>query len=729
LPGDCFPTVINLLKAVLKSAGPDLLAGLLCALMTLAYASSFATLIFGGVLAPYVNQAVMAALISSVLTLLVLSWRSSFHFVLGGPDSNPSAILAVTVAAIAAEIARGGRVVGPDLVPTVLFFLFLSATGCGLILYLVGERRWGRYIRYIPYQVVGGFLVGTGYLLLAGGWKMLTGAGLFDTTRAQLEAVPGIAWAAALVVCATLLVLMRLRRHFLVIPGVIFTAIFLFHVVLHLKGLTPEAARLQGLLLEPLQVGAWSHPFNQPWGVIRWDLILFHAYDFAAMTMVVLITILLNANSLEHAVNRDADFDQELKSLGLANIVTGLAGGIVAVNSYNRSLLNLRAGARTPWATRVCAGLILITMLFAPHIVGWLPKSVLTGLILYLGCSLLIQWLWDGRRGVTRGDYLIMLVILGTVMALGIVPGVVVGIVASSLSFIVNLSRSPVVKQFTGATRHSNVERSERDTTWLRSHGELLQGAVLHGYLFFGTSSTLPDQLQGALQRARVLTIDFWQVRGIDATSVMVLRKLIRLAAEARVELVVTGLADTIRARLSNCGLDFAQAGVREFPDLDHGLEWAEDSLLAEAQLSVSLAEVLGGLNPEEEAAATRYFEWRTAVEGATLVRAGDPSDVFFIMLDGQVSIYVTIPGTEYRKRVGSYGPGTIVGEMGFFSGEPRSADIMVDRAARFACISRSNLDQMEVGQPGLAGRLHRMVINTLATRLRAANRAMADQL
>jgi SulP family sulfate permease len=137
--------------------------------MALAYASGFATLIFGGALAPQSGQAVLSAIVASCVAILVLSWRSSFFFAMGGPDSNPSAILAVTVAAIAAELAEKSGAEAAALLPTVWMFLFAASLGCGLLLYFVGERHWGRYVRYIPYPVVGGFLVGTGFLLVSGG--------------------------------------------------------------------------------------------------------------------------------------------------------------------------------------------------------------------------------------------------------------------------------------------------------------------------------------------------------------------------------------------------------------------------------------------------------------------------------------------------------------------------------------------------------------------------------
>jgi len=708
-------------------AGSDLLAGGLSALVTLAYASSFGTLIFGGLLAPQASLAVVAALVSSGITLLVLSWRSSFHFTMGGPDSNPSAILAVSVAAISSELMRDHDAA---ILPTVLMFLYLSALGCGLLLYLIGERNWGHYVRFIPHQVVGGFLVGTGYLLLAGGWKMLVAASPSTTTLAQLEHVPALAWTFAAVVALTLVVLMRTWRHFLVIPGVILLAVVLFHLALQWSGIDQATARAQGLLLDPIPLGAWDNPFNQPWGLVRWDVILLHANDFVAMTMVVTVAILLNATSLDHEVGHDADFDRELKAVGLANILTGTAGGLVAVNSFNRSLLNLRAGARSRWAARACVGFIVLLMVGAPHAVGWLPKPVLTGLILYLGISLLLQWLWDGRREMLKGDYLIMLAILATVMLFGVVPGVMVGMLASMASFVLNLSRASVIKErFTSASRQSNVERPAADLMWLRTHGDQLQGATLHGHLFFGTSSTVLDQLRVTLLKAKVLTLDFWEVREIDVSSVIILRKLLKLAADVGVKVVFTGLSAKLQARLAGCGLDLARSPVHVFADLDHGLEWAEEQLLSAARKSISLADFFGSLDPAELATVEEYFEVISVAAGTTFIRSGDPADRFYIVLEGRVSIHLQAAATGYRKRLRCYGAGTIVGEMGFYNNEPRSADINADIDSRLAGISRTRIKELEEQHPRLANRLHQLVVLTLASRLRTANSAIQELL
>ncbi len=717
-------------KPAARPFAPNVLAGAICALMTLAYASGFATLIFGGTLAPHSGQAVLAAIVSSCLTILVLSWRSSFSFAMGGPDSNPSAILAVTVAAITAEIAHVSGAESADLLPTVLMFLFVSASGCGLILYFLGARHWGRYVRYIPYPVVGGFLVGSGFLLVSGSWKMLVGASPAHTTWALVAAVPPLAWAAAAVVTAALIVLMRVSKHFLVIPGVIFGAVLLFHAALAVSGTSLTTAHTTGLLLSPLSVGAWSQPFNLAWGHVRWDLIVAHANDFAAMTMVVVVTILLNATSLDHATGQDADFDRELKALGLANFLSGLAGGLVAVNSFNRSLLNLRAGANSPWAGRVCVALVLLLTLLAPGSVALLPKPVLTGLILYLGMSLLVHWLWDSRREMPRGDYLTMLAILAIVAAFGIVPGVLLGVVFSMLSFVVTFSRSSVVKhRFNGMVRHSNVERPPKEMDWLRGHGDSLQGAVFQGYLFFGTATAVLDQLRDVPGKARVLLLDFWLVRGIDASSVMVMRKLLKLCADAKTQVVFTGVSPALREKMIASGLDIARSPARSFPDLDRGLEWAEQAVLSDALEQITLGQMLGGLTPAEAANVARHFQEQTAAEGETFIRKGDAGDALFIVLRGRVSIQLVLTGSDFRKRLRTYGPGTIIGEMGFYSAAPRSADICADTSTQLLRITRDSFAELEKEDPVLAGKLHRLVINTLASRLRTANEALSDLL
>lgn len=725
IPTTAAPPVVARLPRAPSDAKPllpNLVAGTLCALVTLAYASSFAALIFGGALSSSINLGVWTAIVGSCIAILALSFLSSFPFALGGPDSNPSVILSISAAGIAAEVLQDATT-SAELLPTIFVFLFGSAILCGLLLFAFGRLHWGRYVRYIPYPVVGGFLAGTGYLLLAGGWKLLIGKTILLTELADLQAVPPLSWFFAFGVGLALLVATRLSKHFLVIPAVLAVGIIGFHAALVASGLSLEDARAAEMLLKPVSIGAWQNPFNQNLAAVRWDLLLLHINDVAAMTLVVLVTSLLNATSLDVATGVEADFDRELKALGIANILGGFAGGLVAVNSFNRTMLNHRAGASSPVAARWCAALVLGAAIFAPGAVALLPRPVLIGLLLFLGLSLLLNWLWDVRRELPRVDYLTVAVILVIVAAFGIATGVILGVVIASLSFVVTFSRQSVVKQrFTSATQRSNVERSQQENACLEEQGEWLHGFVLQDYIFFGTANSLLEEIRGVLGRGDVLLIDFRLVRGVDASAVVVLRKLLRLADEHETQLLFTAIDEPLAQRFAACGLPLEKSAVRRFADIDRGLEWAESKLLTSARPEVELTAALRLPDGADAESLASYFELLEIPGGTALFQRGEPSNALYILLRGQLSVQIHIDDSGYTKRLRSYGPGTIVGEMGFYDGAPRSADIVADVDTNVARLSLERLKMLELAQPDRAAQFHRFVIMTLAARLRTAN-------
>lgn len=717
---------INADKIQHQPFGPNVVAAALCAVVTFAYAGSFGQLIFDGPLAPFVGRGILAALIGSVIVMLVLSWRSSFPFSLGGPDSNPSAVLAVTMASIVNEVVASGGVSSSALLPTILMYLFLSAICCGLAVQLLGDRGGGRYVRYIPHPVVGGFLAGTGYLLIAGAYKSMTGVRLdFDSLSLGTRVSP-FAGLTTLIVGVTLVVLTRRLRHYLVIPGVFVVSVILFHIIRIALGLDLATAQLQGLLLPRLELGTWNSVASLPLGEVRWDLLLSHAKDFGAMTTVVIVTALLNTTSIELATGRDADADRELRALGMSNVLAGIFGGMVVGNSFNRTVLNLKAGANSPWAARICAGIVVAVMVLAPSAVGFLPRPVLTGLILYLGISLLVTWVLDSSRTLARMDYAVVIAILVIVIWLGIVAGVVAGIFIACVTLAVTLSRSPNVRHaFTAQNRRANVERTPEQLARLRTHGGVMRGYSLQGVLFFGTAAKLLEEIRRGLANTSIVLLDFRLVHGADGSSVVMLKRVHSVCREAGVRLVLTGLTARIASQLARSGFELGAAHVRRFADLDRGLEWSEEFILGQTDAPRSLAEVLDdALTRVGSRLLYETCECRAVSAGEPLVRQGEPSNEMFFVETGRVHVLLRLDtaSADESKRLRTYGPGTVVGEMGFYSGEPRSADIVAEKDTRVLCIARERLAEIETAHPALARAIHRHVINTLSQRVRASN-------
>lgn len=707
----------------------NVVAASMCTLVTIAYAGSFGQLVFSGVLEPHVGHGILAALVSSVVMMLVLSWRSSFSFTVGGPDSNPSAVLAVTLASLSQSLVAAGGPEGPDLLPTVLMFVFLSAVACGVVVRVLGEWRGGRYMRFIPHPVVGGFLAGTGFLLVSGAYKALTGSKLTFQTLALIPDINPIEGGTALLVAGVLVGLSRRFRHSLVIPGVLVIAVFLFHGLRVALGLDLTQAREAGLLLPPLQLAGWQSVGTLSFDLVRWDLLLMHLEDVAAMAAVMLVTVLLNTSSLEHATGVDADADAELRAIGVGNLIAGILGGMVACTSLNRTLLYWRAGANSRWAGRLCAVLLLGVMVLTPGLVGLLPRPILTGLVLYIGCTLLIAWVIEARLTLPRMDYVVVLAILGMVASLGIVAGVVLGILIACVSFAVTLSRSPNVRHsFTAQNRRAHVERSPEQLEQLRTRGAALRGFTLQGVLFFGTAAKLLEQVRGGLSETRIVLLDFRLIAGIDGSSIIVLKRVNTVCRDAGVKLVITGLASRLESLLVRGGFDLRAPHVKCFADLDRGLEWCEDVILGQTtevrEPRVPGPRTVGALSVSASQVILETAEQRRLEAGDTLVRQGEPSDAMYLVESGRVHVLLRSAlaqgGDSIRLR--TYGPGTIVGEMGFFTGEVRSADIIAGEESLVLGISREYLEGLEALHPAVAREIHCYVIKTLAQRLRSAN-------
>lgn len=716
---------------------PDLAAGSVSALVTLSYSISYAALIFSGpTLEPFLPAGLQVALIAAALVAFVLALSSSLPFAIGGPDSNATAVLAIMATSLAGLLAVRG-LPGHQVATAVLLMLAASAVSTGLLVFLLGVFRWGRLVRLLPYPVAGGFLAGSGFLVLAGAFKVLTGQSLTWSGLLVLPTVPGLAWVTALAVASALLIVPRFYRHFLLVPGVIVAGILIFYLGLGVLGESLEAARSQGLLMMPIEEGGRGWPWRLATEV-PWSALATEWKNFLAMVVVVIVTILLNAAGLELATHREVDLDRELRVNGLANLASGLGGGMVGYLSVSRSLLNYQAGAASRaagiWTAALCAG---VAFLFT-SIVFYAPRPVLAGLLIYLGFALLREWLWDAFFKLPLREYVLIVAILVLVAVQGIITGVAFGLLVASGFFAYSYSRANYIRHnLSGSTHRSNKERSLEESAVLRERGGIARALCLQGYLFFALASSLVETCRELITRdgVRYLVLDFRMVQGLDASAALGFAKLHQLCARSRVTLVLSGLRRELQVVLRQMRF-LPHPEIHVVPDLDHGLEWVENRVLETATPSI------GGTS-EGAASAARELDLRhmlavhfspDALEvlldlcetvelrpGATLIHRGDPGDALYFIERGEVSVLVPL-ADEQHKRVRALAPGTIVGEMALYSGQPRSADVVAETACRVRRLSAERFARLQREHPMVANQFHRFVVTLLSERLSAVN-------
>jgi SulP family sulfate permease len=171
----------------LRTVLNDVIGGSAASVLTITFGLSYSLLIFAGPLTPFLSYGVAATFISSAVLATVFVLGSSFPFSVAGPESSTVATSGILVASLVERMAETNP--SAPLVGPVLLTLAASTVVTGIALCGLGVTRMGRAIRYVPYPVVGGFLGATGYLIVLGAIRVITGMRLQFMTLGQFANV------------------------------------------------------------------------------------------------------------------------------------------------------------------------------------------------------------------------------------------------------------------------------------------------------------------------------------------------------------------------------------------------------------------------------------------------------------------------------------------------------------------------------------------------------------
>jgi SulP family sulfate permease len=488
-----------------------------------------------------------------------------------------------------------------------------------------------------------------------------------------------------------------------------------------------EARSLGWLVLGPFD----KRRVWQPWAAraitgADWVAVLRQAAGILAAVFVAVIGVSFNVNATEIVLHRDLDTNRELRDAGVLNIVSGAFGGIPGYHALSLTALTERMSVNARTAGLVAALVPLAAVVFGASVIELIPRLLVGGVLVFLGLTFIVEWVWEKRKILSRVEYVIVLVILAGIIAKGFLPGVVIGLVMAVVLLAVSYSRIELVHEVAfGETYRSNVDRPPAERAALRTMGEQVQVLRVNGFVFFGSANGLLERIRERVESGpvRFMLLDLRQVTGVDSSAVVSFVKVVHLAEANGFELMLAGASDPVREQLARGGVVASEGVVRFEPDLDRGLQWCEDVLLEEAHERLAgagqgdaLAEMPPGLS--------RYLERESLRVGTVVIRQDEPPEDVFVLEAGRLSVEtVTAAGTRMRLR--TVLPGVMVGEVAMYTGVPRTADVVAETPVVVLRLRRSAIDRMESEEPELAGVLHRWLAQTLAERLTDTQRAV----
>lgn len=716
-----------------KRALNDILGGTAASVLTVTFGLSYALLIFAGPLSPYLSYGITATFVSSAVLAAVVGLGSSLPFAIAAPDSSTAAVTGILAASLV-ERVEAANLSAPLLSP-VLITLGLSTALTGIVLCGLGLTRMGRAIRYVPYPVVGGFLGATGLLIVMGAIRVITNHPVqLGTLLSFTNSVTLSELCAACAMAVVLYLTWHRSRNPFGLPIILVGGVLTAHLAFWVAGVSLEEARAMGWTFQPPPQATFMMPWHTddlaryPWFAVP-DLL----GNLVAVIFVTASSTLFNTTGIEVAVHREANLERELNVTGTANILAGVLGGYPGCSSISRSVLNFSSGGRGRLSGLTVSALSLLMLAVAPELLGFIPKFVLGGLLLYLGADQLHKWIIESRKRLSKLEYLSLIAIIVIIVAWGFVPGILIGVVIGCATFAFSAARVELIKySFDGSEYRSSLDRSRDDQEVLLAHGGKIQGLNLQSYLFFGSANRLYQHVKQLLHErpeCRYLLFDFKLVTGVDSSAAYSFAQIKRSAGDLGVELILVHLSVAAEKVLRSS--DFIRDGVTIIPELDRALEWCENELISQhqglAQEEASLRDWFTGiLDSEDDADELIRRCQRLEVEaGDVIVQAGGPADSMHFILDGRVGIMV--PADDDRTtRVRSLGRYTTIGEMGLVSRTPRSATIQAEVDSVLYVLNTHQFDAIRTEDPALSQKLLTYFVSVMAERLTFANRTIA---
>lgn len=714
-------------------------------ILNTSFVVSYASLIFSSTAKNYFIVAVALFLIGGCLACIIICSMSSYPGVIAMIQDVPVAISGL-IAISLATILQGAD---QDVIFANIFTaIALSTLLTGVAFLLLGYFKLGNLVRFIPYPVMGGFLAATGWLLFKGGLQVSTGAGF------QLLHVMSFFGQANLyhLVCAIgfgtglLLLTRRFSENALITPATIVGSIILFLLVAKSMGYSIDYLGDNNWLLGPLpDEPLWRSVSLPDWSLIDLSAVLKQTGSISTIVVLSVISLLLNSTGIEFIAGRDLEINRDLKASGIANLATGL---ISAPSSYvfiSQTALATRMGAKDR-SVGIIHGLFLLLVFFVGGtFLKFFPKFVAAGLPIYLGLSMLWEWLVDARQTVPKTDYMIIVGILLIVEFLGFLQGIGVGIVASVVIFVFRYSSIDIIKnKFDGSSFRSSKDRSIIDQRLLDYHSDQLLILQLQGFIFFGTANSLYEKIKQITinpdKTVKFIVMDMMLVQGIDSSAVKSFEKLARYLEQNDIYLIIANTALKIRTAFESDGLDTSTYKfIRYFDDLEHAIEWCEDLIITDENKKIEAAKIKGQdtisslfqeVYADMMAALEIQVMFETLIERMqdyleTLeISVGDylysqeeiSTDIYFIVR-GQVTLTGTsIEGKSIRFR--TLGPWTVTGEIGSFLGYHAPYDAVAEKVGLIYKLTAEKRKKLEAENPALAADLQKLIITMLGSQL-----------
>ncbi|MGD1904310.1 MAG: SulP family inorganic anion transporter [Geitlerinemataceae cyanobacterium] len=460
--------------------------------------------------------------------------------------SEPTGPMTVIVTAVIQQTMQ----IDPDNGLALAFTVIMLA---GVFQIVLGTLKLGRYITMLPYNVISGFMSGIGIILIfmqiapflgqetpAGG--VLNVIKELPTLVANLDPIETGLGAVTL---AILYLYPRKWKNF-VPPQLVALVLVSLVSILVFRDADIRTIATIGKI-EPGLPDFQVPMFN----LEAWRVIVVNALVLGTVGSIDCLLTCLVSDSLTRTEHRS---NKELVGQGIANIITGLCGGIAGSGATTATVVNIQAGGRTALSGISRALILLIVVLGAAPLTSGIPLAVLAGIVLKVGLDI-IDWSFLKRAPQLswKAAGIVYSVIVLTVFV-DLMVAVAVGVFVANILTIARLEEMQTQSVKAITDDDDQIELSTEEKQLLDAANGRVLLFHLSGPMIFGVAKAISRE-HGAIAGYEVLIVDLTEVPVLGVTSALAIENAIEEALDVGHEVAIVGATGKVRQRLEKFDL------------------------------------------------------------------------------------------------------------------------------------------------------------------------------
>jgi len=445
---------------------------------------------------------------------------------ISGP-TGPMTVVSATVVSLA--ISKYGSI--DSAWGFILITFFLS----GVFQILFGVLKIGKYIKYIPYPVLSGFMTGIGLIIIV--FQVFPILGLpspvkiIDVFLQFNKALNDLSYTSLLLSFGTILVIYISPKITKIVPGTLIALVlatfisYFFKLDIPLIGKMPSG-------LPSIKVSALMNI-----GFSDINMALLPAITLASLGM---IDSLLTSVVADNITRTKHNSNKELIGQGIGNMVASLFGGIPGAGATMRTVVNVNSGGRTKLAGVIHALLLLFIVLGLGKYVSYIPLAALAGILVTVGISIIDTKGLKNIMNIPKSDALILMIVLGLTVFVNLLQAVGIGMVLASIIFM--RKASDMVEN---STSLSKIDKYDREIGWSDEANLSLQRDFVYikrfdGPMFFGVASKMMERVNKIPANAKVIIFRMKKVPYIDQSGLYALEEVIKEMQKMGIIVVLT---------------------------------------------------------------------------------------------------------------------------------------------------------------------------------------------